>query len=400
MKRWPLKPLEEIAELYGGSTPSRENPAFWGGDILWVTPTDLPMPEEGISVVSKTKERITQAGLDNSSATVIPEGAVLFSSRATIGKVAVAGMPLTTNQGFATFVPHSKVTSRFLAYALWVHRDDIARLSGSTTFKEVSKSTLRKYQLPVPPSADQERIVRLLDQADELRKLRSQADRRAADLIPALFHEMVGDPTHLEKMAWPLTPLGKFADISYGLADKLDASTRPENGTRILTISNVLLTGLIDTKVEKYSVVKPAKRAKARLQEFDLLFNWRNGSEEHVGKTAIWEEQVEGEILHVSFLLKIRADRSQASPYFLWVLLNRLRGTGYFTRNARMQINRKFNASELSALKLPLPPLPLQEEFAKRVTEIRELEAKQAASRERLDALFQSMLHRAFRGEL
>lgn len=400
MKPWPVKPLEEIAEVYGGSTPSRENSSFWNGEIPWVTPTDLPMPEDGISVVTRTKNRITQAGLDNSSATLVPKGTVLFSSRATIGKVAVAGMQLTTNQGFANFVPGPKVTSRFLAYSLWVRREDIARLSGSTTFKEVSKGTLRKYELPVPPLAEQEWIVKLLDEAAELRKLRNQADVRSAYLIPALFHEIVGDPTYLDKLHWPFQRLGEFACVSYGLADKLDASTKPENGTRILTISNVLLDGSIDPKVEKYSVVEPAKRAKARLQKFDLLFNWRNGSEEHVGKTAIWEGQIEGEVLHVSFLLKIRANQSQANPYFLWVLLNRLRSTGYFTRNARMQINSKFNASELSALKLPLPPLPLQTEFAKRVAEIRELEGKQAVSRTQLDGLFRSLLDGAFRGEL
>jgi hypothetical protein len=103
MKRWPTKPLEEIAELFGGSTPSRGNPAFWNGDIPWVTPTDLPMPDEGISIVSHTKHCITQVGLDGSSATVVPEGTVLFSSRATIGKVAVANKPVITNQGFEHF---------------------------------------------------------------------------------------------------------------------------------------------------------------------------------------------------------------------------------------------------------------------------------------------------------
>lgn len=106
-------------------------------------------------------------------------------------------MPLTTNQGFTNFVPHSEVTSRFLAYALWVRREDIARFSGSTTFKEVSRGTLRKYKLPVPPLADQKWIVKQLDEADELRKLRDQANHRAADLLPALFHEMFDDPTHV-----------------------------------------------------------------------------------------------------------------------------------------------------------------------------------------------------------
>jgi type I restriction enzyme S subunit len=131
-----------------------------------------------------------------------------------------------------------------------------------------------------------------------------------------------------------------------------------------------------------------------------LLFNWRNGSEEHVGKTAIWEEQIPGDVLHVSFLLKIRVDPDKAHPLFLWVLLNRLRATGFFKRNSRMQINTKFNASELSALQVPLPPLELQHAFAVRIAEVRELEAVQAVSRQRLDDLFQSLLHRAFQGAL
>ena len=111
MKRWPQQSLEQIAEVVGGSTPSRNNSAFWGGDIHWVTPTDLPMPDEGISVVNRTRDRITQAGLKNSAAKVVPKGTVLFSSRATIGKVAVAGMPLATNQGFANFIPHPEIAS-------------------------------------------------------------------------------------------------------------------------------------------------------------------------------------------------------------------------------------------------------------------------------------------------
>jgi type I restriction enzyme S subunit len=88
------------------------------------------------------------------------------------------------------------------------------------------------------------------------------------------------------------------------------------------------------------------------------------------------------------------------NPFFLWVLLNRLRATGYFRRNARMQINRKFNASELSVLKIPVPPLVLQEKYASDILAFRALESAQSSSRKNLDALFQSMLHRAFQGEL
>jgi type I restriction enzyme S subunit len=358
------------------------------------------MPESCISVVTVSKERITKKGLDNSSATLVPAGTVLFSSRATIGKVAVANMPLTTNQGFVNFIPKPTISSRFLAYTLWNNRENIARLAGSTTFKEVSRSAIRKFKISVPPLPEQERIVNLLDEADALRKLRNQADKRNAELIPALFNEMFGNPSFLEKMPWQFQAIGDVAKVSYGLADKLNAETKADVGTRILTISNVKIDGTIDMSVAKYTVVPPAEREKAQLRKYDLLFNWRNGSEEHVGKTAMWEAQATGEVLHVSFLLKIRAEPHKVNPYFLWVLLNRLRATGYFCRNARMQINRKFNASELSALRIPIPPLPLQEKFALDVSTFRNFSLQQSVSRKNLDALFQSILHRAFQGEL
>jgi len=292
------------------------------------------------------------------------------------------------------------LSPKYLFRFLSTYIEQLRHGSIGGVIKFIKLGHLTQAPISILPLVEQERIVKLLDEADELRKLRDKSNCRSAALIPAIFHKMFGDPTYLETMNWSLKPVGEFAKVSYGLADKLDASTRPEDGVRILTISNVLLEGLLDTTVKKYSVADPAERAKAQVQNLDLLFNWRNGSAEHIGKTALWEEQIQGEVLHVSFLLKIRADQSQANPYFLWVLLNRLRDTGFFMRNARMQINRKFNASELSALKLPLPPLTLQKEFAASVGEIRAMQFEQAASRKRLDDLFQSMLHRAFNGEL
>jgi type I restriction enzyme S subunit len=396
-----LVPLEETTELITDGThgsPKRTEDSngipllsaknVFDGEVRW-DDFDLVPPSE----LQEFQKRVR-----------LKKGDVLMTCVGTIGRAAVwqNERPVVFFRSVAIIRPKSNLRPEYLEYVIRSadFQYELRRRTKRSSQGGVYLTDIKSMLIIVPSLTKQDRIVDLLDEADELRKLRTRADHRTAALIPAQFHEMFGDPTRLEKMHWSSTPLGEFADVSYGLADKLDASTKPENGTRILTISNVLLNGSIDTGVEKYSVAEPDKRSKARLQGLDLLFNWRNGSEAHIGKTAIWEEQVEGEILHVSFLLKIRVDRNKASPYFLWVLLNRLRETGYFTRNARMQINRKFNASELSALRLPLPPMPLQEEFAKRVKEIRDLEAKQAASRHRLDALFESMLHRAFRGEL
>ena len=395
MKRWPIKPLEEIAEVFGGSTPSRDNSAFWNGDIPWVTPTDLPMPDEGISIVSHTKDRITQAGLDNSSAKIVPKGTVLFSSRATIGKVAVAKMPLTTNQGFANFIPRSEVSSRFLAYSLWHRREDIARLSGSTTFKEVSRSTFRKYQIPVPPLVEQERIVKLLDEADELRKLRAQADRRTAALLPALFHEMFGDPTCNYQM-WPVSPLGETLDVLHRYPT-FYGTTYVEHGVPVARIGNILSSNTLDPDLSNYVRVPhdfSADFPRTLLKRGDLVMAVRGDT---TGKVGIVPPSLEGANISPNLIRLSPNTNKILSEYLLWLLLIT---PSLIASNITDTAKKSITAENIGRIGIRVPPLQLQKEFAQRVTEIRSLEAAQATSRERLEALFHSMLHRAFNGEL
>ncbi|MGH3090658.1 MAG: restriction endonuclease subunit S, partial [Rubrobacteraceae bacterium] len=129
--------LDRAAEIRGGATPRRDNPDYWGGDVPWLTPTDLPPVGAGVIEVGATAEAITEDGLASCSASLLPPGTVLFSSRATIGKIGIAVVPLATNQGFANLIPRLGVESRYLAWCLHFHADRIAGLAGTTTFKEV-----------------------------------------------------------------------------------------------------------------------------------------------------------------------------------------------------------------------------------------------------------------------
>jgi len=392
MNGWPAKPLEEIAKVYGGSTPSRRSSEYWGDAIPWVTPTDLPKPGAGISVVSETKERITRAGLDSCSATLLPPGAVLFSSRATIGKVAVADRELTTNQGFVNFVPNSDVDSRFLAYALWMHRDNIARLAGSTTFKEVSRTAFRKFTIPVPPLPEQKRVVKLLDEADELRKLRAKADCRTADLIPALFHEMFGDPAENPK-AWPRRPLKQFgAEVRYGLGQppELDAAGVPM--LRATNIKGGLISedGLI--RVRREAVPKSRNPF---LKAEDVLVV-RSGA--YTGDCALVGKKWAGAV--AGYDLVISPNEQFAGEFVASFFLSEFVQEGYFGGLKIRAAQPHLNSNQVSETPIFCPPMALQRQFASRATEIRALEAEQAKSRRRLDDLFQSLLHRAFNGEL
>lgn len=198
---WPLRPLQDIAQVLGGGIPSRATQEYWGGDIPWVTPTDLPMPGKGIADVFDTEEHITQQGQRESSATMLPVGAVLYSSRATIGKIGIAHAPLATNQGFVNFIPKLWINTKHLAYTLLFFTPEISQMAGSTTFKEVRRGVLMHFRVPVPPLSEQRRIVEILDQADALRRKRAEADAKAARILPALFYEMFGDPAKSQGMA-------------------------------------------------------------------------------------------------------------------------------------------------------------------------------------------------------
>ena len=181
-----LRTLEDVAALVGGGTPSRTKSEYFGGDVPWVTPTDLP-PIGTVRFLGPVSENLTEAGLKNSSAKLVPPGSVLFSTRASIGKIAVTDRECATNQGFCNFVPkHGVLDSWYLAYYLSSETDNIAALAGKTTFKEVSRKKLRSFSIPVPSLSEQRRIVghvrECVDRVDEIRTLLAQTSTEA-DLL-------------------------------------------------------------------------------------------------------------------------------------------------------------------------------------------------------------------------
>ncbi|MDD5615853.1 MAG: restriction endonuclease subunit S [Candidatus Methanoperedens sp.] len=160
---WVWTRLEDASkEFIGGGTPSRQIPEYFGGNIIWLTPTEVP--KNKIVILKDSKEKITESGLKHSSARIIPKDAVLLTSRASIGYVAIAGCDVTTNQGFASFVCSDTIYNFFLAYWLWANKRLLESNATGTTFKEISKSKLREFYLPLPPLPEQRAIVSKIEQ--------------------------------------------------------------------------------------------------------------------------------------------------------------------------------------------------------------------------------------------
>lgn len=210
---WQNTTLGQIADIVSGSTPKSGVPRYWDGSIAWATPTDLSRLDG--KHLAKTDRTITQDGLNESSARLLPPGSVLFSSRAPIGLVAINTTSMATNQGFKSFVPRSGVSADYLFWWLRANRRQLEDLGNGATFKEVSKAVVSRVEFPLPPLKEQRRIAAILDKADAIRRKREQALTLADDFLKSVFLEMFGDPATNQKEL-PTKPLGQLGKIVTG----------------------------------------------------------------------------------------------------------------------------------------------------------------------------------------
>ena len=162
-KQWAWIKTGDICEIVGGSTPdTKDSSNFEKGDIAWITPADLSGYTD--KYISKGARNITLKGLQNCSTKIVNPGTVLFSSRAPIGYVAIAAQALTTNQGFKSFVPPDDLSSDYLYYYLKFAKHLALDLASGTTFKEISGQKAALIPLPLPPLAEQHRIVAKIEE--------------------------------------------------------------------------------------------------------------------------------------------------------------------------------------------------------------------------------------------
>lgn len=190
---WRTAPIGDACDVIGGGTPRRSEAAYFGGGIPWATPTDVT--DLADLHIGRTKETITETGLRKSSARLVPAGTVLLTSRATIGFAAIAARPMATNQGFANLICGDRLMPEYLAHWLVARRDLLIRLAGGTTFKEISKTTLKKIPIPLPPMALQRDYARTLETARGVAGRARAATRTAATLTASLMDLLLdGNP--------------------------------------------------------------------------------------------------------------------------------------------------------------------------------------------------------------
>lgn len=312
----------------------------------------------------------------------------------------------------------AKLNHKFLHYCLsspWGQDQIFSSFTGASR-QGLGQRDLGEIQVPLPPLPEQERITAYLDascaaidaamaakrkQLETLDELRKSVSRQV--VIVGLGTGVPLKDTGIESIGmipshWLVKQMQHVCEVNYGVTLQLEKGQSAGDGVRILTVSNITIDGNLDLEDEYY--IDPAELTAADyLHRGDLLFNWRNGSQFHVGKTAFFN--LDGEFAHVSFLLRIRCGR-QLNAFFLRSYLGVLKDAGFFS-GSKDKVNKTFNSTELKKLRVVIPPIDEQKEICleieRRAKEIRDIKAQIERQIETLLAYRKSLIHECVTGQ-
>ena len=340
-----------------------------------------------------------------SAAKAFRTGDILFARRnAYLKRASMVDFDgVCSGDAFVLREDHDKVVPGYLAFvmnsrALWRHA--ISNAAG-TMSKRVKWRDLANYEFHLPPKDQQVKLAELLWAADGASQHRKQLanglemltsrvktmafiqGNGAEETKPFFSHRI---PKH-----WAIRPISDIANVEYGISKSVAQNKDPNIGWPILTGANITLSGQIN--LEKRVYIEPPTKDRFFLEKGDLLFNWRSGSPEHVGKTARFE--LDEDFTYASFILRIRCGE-HADRGYMYHLLNFLRSIEFFTREMAQQVNFKMNATVFRGVEIPVPPVEEQKAIGEELNRLhahkREIDEAISVSR----ALQQSLINQIF----
>lgn len=369
---WQWSTLGEVCEVRNGATPDTNIPHYWDGPHAWVTPAEMGGLDSPF--LSKTRRTLTDQGLAACSASLAPEKSVILSSRAPIGHLIINEVPMATNQGCKTLVPSRSLNFKFLYYFLKANVPLLDSLGTGATFRELSAGKLKEVTIPVPPLAEQQRIVAKLDETRSLTRQLLAAGEKARTALTDLRRSWMR--SELENASSSMVmELGSFCDIyqpqTIGVKDLVE-----------------------DGDFEVFG-------ANGRIGRF----NRYNHEESEVtvtcrGATCGTVNVTPPKVWITGNAMVIRPKPEVMTKEMLAVVMRSLDYSGVITGAAQPQITRR----TLAPTVVPVLPLPEQHLVVERIENAQQLTSDLAMAWESklrfVRDLEQSMLAAAFRGDL
>ena len=384
--------LSDICSIVSGATPKTTVKYYCGGDIKWITPSEL---NDDSHVIYNTAKHLTEAGFASARLRMFPEGTVLLTTRAPIGKVAIAGEPMCCNQGFKNLVCSDAVNNEYLYRYLKNRSSELQVLGRGATFKELSKKEVAAYEINLPPLKRQLEAVEKLALVDKQVVIAKTQLDKLDSLVKSRFIEMFGDPirnplrmsvSSVEELAAPIKNSMKAGPFGSALKKEVYAESGYKVYGQEQVISGDQFLGNYYIDKEKYEQLNSCK-----VMPGDVLISLVGT----VGKVLILSEDCQPGIINPR-LVKITFDKRKIFPEYFAIAFSLESVRSSLLGKAHGQTMNVLNLGMIKKLKLPVPPISRQKEYLNFVAQVDKSRFVAQQQIEKLQMLYDSLAQEYF----
>ena len=380
--------LGDICEIVSGSTPKTSVENYWDGDIKWITPAEI---NDDTYIINDSVRKITELGVKKTGLSPFPKGTIILSSRAPIGKVAIAGCEMYCNQGFKNLICSDKIYNQYLYWFLKGNTAFLNSLGRGATFKEISKAIVSEIEINVPNIEHQKEAVGALEKVSGVKSLRKQELSALDDLIKARFVEMFGFPGTDEK-GWGLRPLRECCEIN----PKKVSDKRLASGVQVSFVPMTAVSENGEIKTTEKKTYDEVKVGFTYFAENDVLFAKITPCMEN-GKGAVAVGLCNGIGFGSTEFHVLRPLTGRSNPYWLYSLIS----FDTFRKDAAANMTgsagqRRVPAMFLEKYKITLPPFELQNQFANFVNQVNKSKVAVQKALDETQLLFDSLMQKYF----
>ena len=344
--------LKNVCVVVSGSTPKSTDKRYWNGTHVWITPAEL---SEDSFIVTDSERHITDEAIKATGLKSFPKGTVLLSSRAPIGKVAIAGCEMYCNQGFKNLICSESIYNLYLYYFLKSKTAYLNSLGRGATFKEISKGIVEDISIPFPVYSAQIRIAKQLQKISELISLKKGQYRYFDDIIRSRFLEMFGNKEY------SICQLSDQCEIiTKGTTPTTIGYNFTTDGVRFIKIENITEEGKFDTaKMMHISDECNMIMKRSQLKSGDLLFSIAGA----IGRCAVVTNDIlPANINQALAIIRLRKD-AQLSRNFLFAVLKSSYVEKQYKGLRRGGAQLNLSLKDIGNFKILLPPESEQENF-------------------------------------
>ena len=371
--------LGEICEIVSGSTPKTGIAEYWDGNLKWITPAEI---DDESYIITDSARKLTELGVKKTGLSSFPSGTVILSSRAPIGKVAIAGCEMYCNQGFKNLICSDRITNRYLYWFLKGNTAYLNSLGRGATFKEISKKIVSDIEINVPEISQQLAAVDALERVSEIIRLRKNQLQKLDELIKARFVEMFGDCKSRVSM-------NELCSI---ITDGTHQPPRfQESGIPFIFVSN-LVGNVVTYNAEKFisedTYVELYKRTPIEIG--DLLLS-TVGSYGH--PAVVTEDRKFLFQRHIAYL---KPRHNMVNSFYLHSALLAPDGQRQIEEKVKGIAQKTLNLSEIKKIVVPLPTIEEQNQFEKFVNQTDKSKVAVQKSLDEAQLLFDSLMQQYF----